>query len=230
MRRPRGGGASLIKKSSSATSPGGAQADSHQAASPQAVAPHRPYVWGLTLRDAIFLSFLGAVIPVFKLLFRVDLHVPGHTGLVWIAVMIVGRALVPRRYAATWVGTVAGLLAALMGQGKEGPLVFFQYLFPGLTIDLLVRLFGERWSSYLAVGLYGAVAHLTKLVAIYVAGRILGVPQYFLTLGLGLSAASHALFGFLGGCLAVAVHRQLRGGGPDRKKMFSQAQSGRKKE
>ncbi len=166
------------------------------------------YLWGLTLDQAIFLTFLGALIGFYKGFGRLNLHVPGSSGLVWIAVMVVGRTVVPRRLAGTWLGTVAGALAVFLGEGREGPLVFLKYFLPGVTLDLLfLTPWGRRDPVPLAVagGLFGALAHLTKLLASYIAGRIIGVPQFFLTLGLLPSAVSHAVFGCLGGYLGVVI-------------------------
>ncbi|HHW18154.1 MAG TPA: hypothetical protein GXX30_04545 [Firmicutes bacterium] len=91
----------------------------------------------MTLRESILLSFLGAAIFLYKLVVHIELRVPGNSGMVWMSFMVLGRLAVGKAGSATLVGTVAGLLAALTGQSKEGPLVFVKYLFPGLTLDLL---------------------------------------------------------------------------------------------
>ena len=163
------------------------------------------------LSQAIFLTFLGALIGLYKGFSRLNLHLPGSSGLIWIAIMVVGRIAVPRPFAGTWLGTVVGTLSVFLGQGREGPLVFLKYLFPGLTLDLL---FATPWGRRRPVvplvgGVFGALSHLTKLLASYIAGRIIGVPQFFLTLGLAPSAASHAVFGFLGGYIGIVVGARL---------------------
>ncbi len=167
------------------------------------------YLWGISLRQAILLTFLGTVIAFYKALYESSLHVPGHSGLIWMALLVIGRGVVPKRYAATYTGLIAGLLSVIIGHGRDGPIVLFKYLVPGAVLDLLLLPWGERWHNYLLIGSIAAIAHLSKLGVNYVSGVVIGVPRVFLQIGLGLSTTTHALFGFLGGCLGLLAVQQL---------------------
>lgn len=172
----------------------------------------------MTLREVVLLSLLGAALAFYKGTFRLSLDLPGHSGVVLMAIMALGKLSVPRPASGTLMATVAGLLAAFTGQGKEGPLVALKYIFPGLTLDLLTAAWPQGSRIYPGIALEGAVAHLTKLVASYVAGVILGVPRGFLVLGLSTSAVTHILFGAAGACLGLFIFNRLQRTGLFRQK------------
>ena len=65
---------------------------------------------------------------------------PGHKNIFIIPIFIFAAAASARYWTATKVGLAAGILNFLMGFGKYGPLEVFQFLLPGLAIDLLYPL------------------------------------------------------------------------------------------
>ncbi len=156
------------------------------------------------MQQIVFLALCSSMVICAKYVTRFDLRVPGNTGMLWMAVMVVAKSVVPAPGSASLVGLVAGIIATLLGMGKEGLLVWTKYAAPGLLLDALwpvtagVR---QRLPRAVAIGLVAAVAHTGKLGASYVAGLLLHVPRHFLVLGLQVALLFHLLFGFIGGAV-----------------------------
>lgn len=164
----------------------------------------------LNTRETVALALIAALIVGAKIVLNMPLRVPGHSGLFWMAFLVIGRGLVRKRGAGTILGLVSGLLAVLLVGGREGLLVWVKYLAPGMVLDLGAWLSGDRLDAPVIGALTGALANITKLSASLIMSLILGVPAGYLAVGLGLAAISHALFGALGGWLGALVVRLLR--------------------
>ncbi len=163
-----------------------------------------------TTQDLVVLALLAALIALSKAVLRVPIHVPGHTGITWMAILVVGRALVRKRWAGTILGLVSGILAVAVVGGREGLLLWLKYLTPGMVMDLAALLSAERLSNPVVGAIAGAVANTAKLVTSLIVSLALGIPTGYLALGLGLSATTHIVFGALGGWLGSTVFRLLQ--------------------
>jgi hypothetical protein len=168
------------------------------------------YIWSLSLRDLLLLSLVAALCILAKLVLRIPLHIPGHSGVFWVALFVIGRGLVDKRGAGVLLGLITGLLAQFAGFGDVGPLEWTKWLAAGVILEgFTLALPGDLRALPKAV-VVGAALHVGKLAALLLAGMILQVPFSILFLGLGLSATTHVLFGALGGFLGALGLRELR--------------------
>jgi hypothetical protein len=173
--------------------------------------PAKPfYIWSLTLRDLLLIALVAALCVLAKLVLRIPIHVPGHSGVLWVALFVICRGLVDKRGAGILLGGVAGVLAQFMGFGDVGPLEWTKWLAAGIVLEVLTLVLPGDLRSFFKATLVGAALHLGKLAALTLAGVILQVPFSLLFLGLGYSATTHALFGALGGLLGALGLRELR--------------------
>ncbi|MDY0340048.1 MAG: cobalt ABC transporter permease [Coriobacteriia bacterium] len=163
-----------------------------------------------TTQDLVILALFAALIALSKAVFRIPIHVPGHSGIMWMAILLVGRGVVRKPWAGTMLGLVSGILAVAVVGGREGLLLWMKYLAPGAIMDLAALLSGERLSHPIVGILSGAVANAAKLVTSLIVSLALGIPTGYLALGLGLSATTHIVFGALGGWLGTLVLEALR--------------------
>lgn len=161
-------------------------------------------------RELVVLALLAALVAVSKAFLRLPLHVPGHTGITWMAILLVGRALVRKPYAGTLMGFVSGVLAVAIVGGREGLLLWVKYLAPGVIMDLGALLSGERLDNPYVGLAVGAVANVAKLLSSLIVSLMLGIPAGYLVVGLGLAMTTHIVFGALGGWLGTLVLRTLR--------------------
>ena len=163
-----------------------------------------------TTQDLVVLALFAALIALSKAVFRMPIHVPGHSGITWMAILLVGRGLVRRPWAGTVLGLVSGILAMAVVGGSEGLLLWVKYLAPGVAMDLTALLSREHLDHPFVGIVSGAVANVAKLTTSLIISLALGIPTGYLALGLGLSATTHVVFGALGGWLGTLVLRALK--------------------
>ncbi|NLH06364.1 MAG: hypothetical protein GX484_02050 [Chloroflexi bacterium] len=164
-----------------------------------------------TTFELILLAILAALIVVAKIALRLPLRLPGHSGLFWMAIIVVAAGIVPKRGAASLVGLTSAIIAAFMGLGDFGALnTFLSYLVVGIGTDLALMLLGKPDQIVIAA-LAATLGHLGKFVVKWVFGLITGAPIGFVTLGLAWAAAGYIVWGALGGILGAltlkALHR-----------------------
>jgi hypothetical protein len=168
------------------------------------------YVWSLTLRDLLLIALVAALCMLAKQLLRVPVNIPGHSGVLWVALFVICRGLVDKRGTGVLLGLIAGLLAQFAGFGHQGPFEWTKWLAAGIVLEVLTLALPGDLRSPGKAAVVGAALHLGKLAALTLAGLILRVPVALLLLGFGWSATSHVLFGALGGVLGALALRELR--------------------
>ncbi len=167
----------------------------------------------LSTFELLLLGMFAALIVAANLSLRLPLKMPGHTGLVWMALLVTARGVVPRRGAATTAGLLSGLLAAFLGLGDKGALdTFLSYGASGLGVDALIALFGGSLGATACV-LAGALGNLAKLGLKVALELWIGIPTGFVFVGRAYPAATYTLFGLAGGYLGFLVLSALRRAG-----------------
>ena len=150
----------------------------------------------------ILLALFSGLIVVSKIALRTPIQFPGHTGIFWMAILVVAAGVVPKRGAASLTGLTSGILAAFLGLGDFGALdTLVSYPVAGVGVDLGLWLMQAGPENLLVATLAGAIGHLGKYLVKWVFGLISGAPLGFIALGLVWSLASYILFGALGGLL-----------------------------
>lgn len=161
----------------------------------------------------ILLALFSALIVVAKIALRTPLQLPGHSGLFWLAIMLVAVRVVPRRGAASQIGLTSGLLAGFMGVGDFGMLdTVLSYTAVGVSVDLALLLLPDVENVYQAA-LVGALGHLGKFLIKWLLGILTQAPVGFIALGLARSLLGYVIFGALGGILAALTLAALRRAG-----------------
>lgn len=161
----------------------------------------------------ILLALFAALIVVAKIALKTPLQLPGHTGLFWMAIVVVAAGVVPKPGAAALVGLTSGILAAFMGLGDFGALeTLLSYTMVGVGADLALWLLRNIDSLVVCV-LVGVLGHLGKFLVKWVLGAITGAPLGFVALGLARSLVSYIIFGALGGLLGGLTLKALRRAG-----------------
>lgn len=176
----------------------------------QPVSNSEKFLLGLNLGDTLRLTMFGTIIAVTNDVLRLPLHMPGHTSIWWMGILLIGKGLIRKFGSGTVMGIVSGILAVILGLGSEGILVFFKYFVPGLILDFLALFFADKFENPIVGGICGAFASLSKMFVNIVLGVLLKVPLIFLTLGIGVTTISHVLYGAAGGFLAMLIVRRLK--------------------
>ncbi len=159
----------------------------------------------LTWPMALLLLGLGAAAVVLQAQLRLPMRLPGHQGIVLMAMLLLGRASTRYRWATSVAGAGATIAAALPLWAANEPLPWLAYVLPGIVVDAGLQL-APRWRAslgYLALlaGLGYATKPLVQL-AISLSGAWAFRSQQG---GLLFPLAAHLLFGALGGLLGAGV-------------------------
>ncbi len=145
---------------------------------------------------------MGGLVALSRRYFDLHIGVPGHTGILWMFLLVYSRAIVARPGSATAVGVTAALWGELVGFKEALLYNLLLYSSVGLVADGVAMIPGIRLSNPLGGAVAGATAHSAKYGFILVHAKALGLSKKFLLLGVAQSFAYHAAFGALGGLLA----------------------------
>jgi hypothetical protein len=166
-----------------------------------------------TTFQLILLVLFAALLVVAKIALKTPIKLPGHTGIFWMAILIVAAGVVPRRGAAGLVGLTSGILAAFLGVGDFGALnTLLSYTMAGVGVDLALLFLGKP-ENLLVASLAGAIGHLSKFLVKWLFGVLSGAPLGFVAFGLAYSLVSYIAFGALGGLLGGLTMKALQRAG-----------------
>ena len=164
----------------------------------------------LAWREALWLIGLGVGAVVLHATFRWPLRLPGHHGLLWMALLMVGRSLSRYRWASTVSSLGAAGAAFMPFWGFGDPFIGLIYFLPGPVIDGVFNL-GRPWQEkawFLAT--LAGLAHATKPLARLIISLLTGWPYGSLLFGLAYPLATHIVFGLLGGLAGAGLVWGLR--------------------
>ncbi len=161
----------------------------------------------------ILLALFAALIVVAKIALRLPLQMPGHSGIFWMAIVVVAAGVVPKRGAASLVGLTSGIMAAFLGLGDFGALdTLLSYTAVGVGTDLALLLLRNPENLVVAT-LVGALGHMGKFLVKWAIAGVAGAPAGFVALGLARSLIGYIIFGALGGLLGGLTLAALRKAG-----------------
>jgi hypothetical protein len=167
----------------------------------------------LSLFELLLLGMLAALVVVLKLALRFPIRMPGHSGIVWMALLVIARGIVPKHGAGSCTGVLSGVLAALMGMGDKGALdTLLSYAAAGVGVDVVGALGGALQRPALCAAA-GAVGNLAKLGVKVLLELWIGIPAGFVVLGRVYPAVTYVVFGAAGGYLGYLVLAALRRAG-----------------
>ncbi len=155
--------------------------------------------------QVLFLVIMGGLIVASRRYADLHMGIPGHTGLLWMFLLVTGRAVVRRDGAGVLMGISAALWGETMGLKHTLPYNMMLYAIPGLGLDMAVRAFRMNLAHPLTGMIGGVMAHGAKFLFIlgYTAG--LDLPRQFLLVGKATALGNHLMFGAAGGLLAGAT-------------------------
>jgi len=163
--------------------------------------------------ELILLALFSSLVVVSKIVLHLPLRLPGHSGVFWMAILIVARGLVPKPGALSIVGLTSGLLAAFLGLGDQGAIdTVFSYLVSGAAVDLMALFLGGM-DNVVVAGLSGIVGNVAKMLVKLSLALWLQIPTGFIAFGLLYTFITNSVAGVLGGVLGWLILRALRRAG-----------------
>jgi hypothetical protein len=164
-----------------------------------------PTEWSLSWIEALLLIGSGVVAVILHRAFDTSPGLPGHHGIEWMALMIIGRASSKYRGAGTLTSIGASFASVLPFLHTDNPFTWLFYLLPGPLMDLAFRYLPRYANKLWFMVLLGGFAHATKPVGQLIVNLISGWPFGSFRFGVVYPFASHLFFGMIGGLLGALV-------------------------
>ena len=164
-----------------------------------------PTEWSLTWIEALLLIGGGVMAVILHRALDMSLGLPGHHGIEWMAIMILGRASSKFRGAGTLTSIGASFASVLPFLHGDNPMTWIYYLLPGPVMDLAFRYLPRYANKLWFMVLLGGLAHMTKPIGQLTANLITGWPIGSFRFGIVYPFASHLFFGMIGGLLGAMV-------------------------
>ncbi len=161
--------------------------------------------WELKWWEALLLFGGGVLAVVLHRSFDTSLGLPGHHGMEWMALMILGRASSRFRGAGTLTSIGASLASTVPFLQGGNPFAWLFYLLPGLVMDFAFRYFPGVTNKVWFMVLLGGLAHVTKPIGQLTVNLITGWPFGSFRYGVLYPFASHLLFGMIGGLVGGLI-------------------------
>lgn len=161
--------------------------------------------WALKWWEALLLFGSGVLAVVLHRAYDLSLGLPGHHGLEWMALLVMGRAASRFRGAGSLTSIGASLASTLPFLQGENPFTWLFYLLPGLFMDFAFAIFPEVTRRVWFLMLLGGLAHMTKPVGQLLFNLATGWPFGSFRYGILYPFASHLFFGMIGGLIGALI-------------------------
>lgn len=159
----------------------------------------------LSLAEFARLFSLGMLVVVLHSMWRGGLQLPGHHGLEWMALLMIGRRTSGTRWAATTSSIGAATTALLPFFGFDDPFIWLVYLLPGLIIDLLYFVPLKWQHQIVGLALLGGVAHASKPLLRLGINLLTGWPYGSILYGIVYPLTTHIVFGVIGAAAGAGM-------------------------
>jgi hypothetical protein len=164
----------------------------------------------LPWQETLTLVGLGALAVVLNATLDAPLRLPGHTGLWWMALLVIGRSTSKQRWAASVSSLGAACLSVVPLWGFGDPFVWLIYLLPGPILDLTYGLGRPLQRHAWFLVLLAGLAHASKPLVRVLISTVSGWPYGSLMFGLVYPLGYHIGFGLLGGLLGAGAVWAIR--------------------
>jgi hypothetical protein len=169
-----------------------------------------PADWTLRWWEALLLFGGGVTAVILHRTTDLSLGLPGHHGIEWMALLLIGRVSSRFRGAGTLTGIGASFASTLPFLQGGNPFTWLFYLLPGLVMDVAFRYFPGYANKLWFLILLGGLAHITKPIGQLAMNLITGWPFGSFRYGVLYPFASHLLFGMIGGLLGALIVSGIR--------------------
>jgi hypothetical protein len=170
--------------------------------SPKTISKAFPINVSTQIAELILLAAIGAVGVLMHAYLRIPLKMPGHNGIIYMALLISGKLISKKNYAGSLssIGAAAMLLFPL---GFKDPFIPVIYLFPGLIIDVLYYNFRKFQPNVIFLAIICGLAFTMIPVTRIFITVITGFPYGSLITGFLYPLFTHFMFGAIGGLIAA---------------------------
>jgi len=160
------------------------------------------------LLEVLFLLGIGAVAILLHARLRTPLNLPGHHGIEFMGLLLLGRMSSRLRFASTISSLGIGLLLLFPVFGFNDPMMGFNYMLPGFFLDTYYQLGGKLNKNLWYLGIIAGLSYITIPFSRLIISAFTGY-QYgaFIKHGLLAPFFSYLFFGLGGGFFGTGVYK-----------------------
>jgi len=159
-----------------------------------------------SIAEGTLLIMLGAFAALLHSWLRVPLHLPGRQGLIFMAIIIVGKSLSEFRFASSLSCLSAAGILWINFLGFHDIFMPLNYLILGFVLDVLFLLPLKKPFIFI-ISLFGGLAWMVLPLLKLIEMQLTGIPEGAFATGLLYPFATHFLFGFCGVLLGFSMVR-----------------------
>lgn len=158
----------------------------------------------------LVLLTIGAMLAYSRIGAGLHLHLPGHQGLIRVAVMLIAARGFGLPWSATTIAAGAGAVDWVMPAHALDPITPLAYFLCGLAIDLSLRFWPELRGRAVFLAAVGAAANASKPLMLWLIAGLSGLQFDSIAHGFAYPLLSHLAFGMGAGFIAAGAFSLLR--------------------
>lgn len=155
--------------------------------------------------EIILLAGIGAAGVLIHAYLRIPMKLPGHHGIIYMALLLSGRLISGKRFASGYSSMGAAVML-LIPLGFKDPFIPVIYLFPGFIVDIFFYSFKSVQPKVFLLAIICGLAYMTIPITRIFITMATGFPYGSLATGFLYPLFTHFIFGFAGGLIPAGIN------------------------
>jgi hypothetical protein len=156
------------------------------------------------ITEFILLAGIGAAGVLIHAYLRTPLKLPGHNGIIYMALLLSGRLISSKKFASSY-SSIGAAVMLLIPLGFKDPFIPVIYLFPGFIIDIFFNAFKSIQPKVFLLAIVCGLAYMTIPITRIFITMFTGFPYGTFIAGFLYPLAMHFIFGFAGGLIPAGI-------------------------
>jgi len=165
---------------------------------------------GISVAEFVVLFLLGALAIFLHAKLRIPLKLPGHHGVEFMMLLLIGRNITSFRFAGSIssLGVLAMIFLPFMG--FKDPFATLLFIIPGISMDLFYNFAPRTKSKFWFLAIIAGISYSLIPIGRFVITLLTGFPYESLISGVAYPFATHFIFGFIGGMAGTGIATLFR--------------------
>ncbi len=160
-------------------------------------------------KEIVWLMGLGSLVVIMHNFLRIPLRLPGHHGIEWMTLLIIGKLTSKNRFAASISSLTASGISLIPAMGFHDPFIVLTFFAPGAVIDIGYYFIKKMKQHYYLFAflliLITGFAHMTKPLIKWGISLIFQWPYGSFLYGVLYPMISYFIFGIIGTSFGIGI-------------------------
>jgi hypothetical protein len=159
----------------------------------------------------MFIPFvLGMLAIIAHAKLRMHLGIPGHQGIIFMAVLIIARKAIKIRWSSLLFSAGVGSMLYVPFLGFGDPFAVLVYLWPGIIFDIFYVTNVSKQEKFWFITLLGGLAYSSIPLSRFILGIFTGLMHKSLLNGLLIPYLLFFIFGLIGTLIGIATYHLIK--------------------